>query len=141
MGLNRGQQLQLLVAYAVASRTAAFVEALLDLYERTHPSNSGEAEAAQLAAARQQLAVYRDLAADLAQRYQLAGDPRDLRPIIVDQVFRLRDALSPRLVDGLPNYGALSPADERALRHDLASLSLLTEEIARAIQRLPARYR
>lgn len=59
---------------------------------------------------------------ELADHFQLPGDPHDLGPIAVDQVFRLRDALNPGLVNELENFGPLEPDDERFLRQRLAAL-------------------
>lgn len=134
MGLNRGQLLQLSIAYAVAVRTTFFVEALLHLFVE-----AGQADSPQLTEVRDKLAEYRGKTCRLAERFGLTGDPHDLRPIIIDQVYQMRDALNSRIVDELKNFGALEPSDERTLRRDLADLSLLTKDIARCVQRLPSR--
>ena len=132
MSLNRGQALELSVGYAVASRTATFVEALLDLYEKRAPGCEDATEAA-----REAIRRYQALADRLADDLQLGADPHDLRPILIDQVYRMRDALHPTLVGELENFGALDPDLEPLLRQRLATLSLLTGEIARQLQRLP----
>ncbi|HLG52101.1 MAG TPA: hypothetical protein VKY56_10780 [Chloroflexota bacterium] len=133
MGLNRAQLLQLSVEYAVAVRTSYFVEALLGFFAPAEGSATAD-----IAAARALLQDYRQAARDLAARFHLTGDPHDLRPVLIDQVYRMRDALNPRLVDELVHYGPLDPAEEQALRRDLADLALRIGEIARVIQQLPA---
>ena len=132
MILNRGQALEMNVGYAVAVRTTLFIEALLDLYVDSVPVDSSAADAV-----RQHVRAYRGLADDLANWLDLTGDPHDLRPILIDQVYRMRDALNPSAVDELQHYGALEPAVEELLRQRLATLSLLTAEIARSVQQLP----
>ncbi len=75
--------------------------------------------------------------ASTADWLALVGDPHDVRPILIDQVYRMRDALNPSAVDEIQHYGTLDPTSESLLRQRLATLSLLTEEIARSIHRLP----
>jgi hypothetical protein len=130
--LSHGQKLGLNIAYTVAVRTTFFVEALLALYAQRagEPSTATEPVLAQLT-------EYRQLADELAGLCDLDGDPRDIRPLIVEQVSRIRDALNPRLVDELANFGRLDSDEERVLRQKLAVLSLMTDDVARAVQRLP----
>lgn len=132
MGLNHGQQLQLSIGYTVAVRTTYFVDALLGLYQQTQEASSPE-----LGEASRKLREFRAIARAIAERFALEGEPRDLRPIIVDQVYRARDALHPDLVAELENFGPLDQRDEAFLRQQLSTLLLLTREIARCIQRLP----
>lgn len=132
MALNRGQRVGLNVGYAVAVRTTYFVEALLDLcVPRTSDPR------ATLDPILRKLAEYRRLAEELNQHFELGGDPHDLRPIILDQIYRLRDALNPRLADELANYGQLDPADADFLRRRLATLSIMVDDLAREVHRLP----
>lgn len=130
-GLNHGQFTQLNVAVAVALRTTFLIEALV------HLAYSDEATARELEPVRDKLEAYRAAVDELVNRFELTGDPHDVRPIAIDQAFRLRDALSPSLVEALTNFGPLDPPDEATLRQQLAELSLLVDEIARAIYRLP----
>ncbi len=54
MILNRGQSLQMNVGYAVAIRTAIFLDALLDFYEKNAPGGGSAVDVA-----RQKLREYR----------------------------------------------------------------------------------
>lgn len=130
--LNRGQFTQLNLACAIALRTSLFIEALLGLYRRHDASDQDE-----LRAARRQIDDYRRLVSELADRFDLTGDPHDLRPIVLDQVSRLRDALNLQLVDEMSHYGPLDPDDERALRQQLATLALMVDPIAQCLHHLP----
>lgn len=132
MPLNRGQRVGLNVGYALAIRTTFFIEALLDLCDRR-----AEDSRSTLEPVLRKLREYRDLAEELNTRFELGGDPHDLRPIILDQIYRLRDALNPRLADELANYGRLDPADADYLRRRLATLSLMVDDLAREVHRLP----
>jgi|GEM_PF-6737483 len=134
MGLNRGQATQLNVSAAVALRGTFLVEALLRL-----AYTDDAATCRDLYAVVEKLTAYRSLVNDLASRFALTGDPHDVRPIAIDEALRLRDALNPVLADDLLNFGALAPEDEVALRQGLATLSMLVDEIVRAIYRLPYR--
>ncbi len=133
MALTPGQLTQLNVGAAVALRTSFLIEALLRLADDT------PAAPEKLSAVRQKLAAYRTVVDELTARFHLSGDLHDVRPIAIDQAFRLRDALGLSLVDELHNFGTLDPDDERFLRHHLATLSLMVDEIARAIYQLPPR--
>lgn len=132
MILNRGQLLEMNVGYAVAIRTTFFVEALLDLYVDRVPSEQAAVETV-----REQVRAYREVADDLASSLKLTGDPHDVRPILIDQLYRIRDALNPVAVDELQHYGTLEPEVQELLQKRLATLSLLIAEIARLVQKLP----
>jgi hypothetical protein len=132
VALNRGQRVGLNVGYSVAVRTTYFVEALLDLCV----DRAGESRLT-LEPILRKLEAYRALADELDQHFELGGDPHDLRPIILDQIYRLRDALNPRLADELANFGRLDPADADFLRARLATLSMMVDELAREAHRLP----
>lgn len=134
MVLNRGQWLQLNIAHAVAIRTTYFVEALLFLYAQRE-----ETATAGIQPILARLAEYRRIADELDERFGLGGDPHDIRPVIIDQVYRIRDALNLEVAEEMTHYGSLDPDAERFLRQHLATLHLLVDEIAREIQRLSAK--
>ncbi len=136
MRLNRGQTIHLGACYGVALRASFFAEALLNISARLLPARRADT----LRALREQLVQYRQLANHLATEAQLATDPHDLRPLVLEQLHRMRTILEPRLVEELRGFGTLDSETEQTLRQHLARLKIVADAILRDLdQAMPAR--
>ena len=125
MTLNRRQRGALNVSCGIAHRAILLLTALLEVCAR-----SGAPPAvSELASLHEQLAAYQERLDALVAAFELAPEVRDVRPAVLEHLYRLGDALSPDVVDELRGYGALDPADERWLRQAVAELTIRVKKM------------
>ena len=138
MQLNRGQKVDLQVSLTIAERAMLVLEALLlvaDQGEATGDESSAEAEERLRALSRQ----FRESASEIIDDLGLVREERDLRPLLVGQIQKARDAVDGGVVRELAGYGPLDPEAEEYLRPRVADLFLLTSEMLRVAGRVRPR--
>jgi hypothetical protein len=69
---------------------------------------------------------------------ELGHEPRDVRPLVFDELCRARDALEVSRPEELVGFGPLDPAVADALRPRIAGLLILLRGLERAVGALPA---